>query len=117
MFSLTSIAASAAVMAVASGLLLFVWRKDTREGTAAGVIAPALVAGLSVLVYRAAGNTGILNEDPVPAVSPNDVLCPVVTYAALGMYAAFRTPSDHADWERRRAALTLVSLVVNIVTI
>ena len=114
---MASIAASAAVMAVVGGMLLLVWRRDTREGTVAGVIAPALVAGLPVLLYRAAGNTGVLNEDPIPAVSPNDVLCPVVTYAALGVYAAVRTPSDRAGWERRRAALTLVSLVVNIVTI
>ena len=74
------------------------------------------MAGLSALLYRAAGNVAVLNEDPIPAVSPNDVLCPLVTYVALGLYAAWRPPVDRPGWGRRRAALTLVSLAVNIVT-
>ena len=39
----------------------------------------AVVVGISVVVWRSAGNTGALNNDPIPVVSPNDVLCPLVT--------------------------------------
>jgi hypothetical protein len=31
-----------------------------------------------------AGNTQALNDNPIPLVSPNDVLCPVLTYVVLG---------------------------------
>ena len=117
MFPLTSIGASAAVATVAAGLVLLVWRRGARGRLVPEVAAPALVAGLSVLLWRAAGNVATLNDDPIPGVSPNDVLCPVVTYVALGVYGAFRRPSDQVGWERRRATLTLVALAVNVVTI
>src|SRR5262249_20707583 len=104
-------------MAVAGALVLLAWRRGARDDLVAELVAPALVAGLSVLLWRAAGNVAVLNDDPIPAVSPNDVLCPLVTYVALGVYAAWRAPADRAGWERRRAALTLLSLAVNIVTI
>ncbi len=77
----------------------------------------ALVAGISVLVWRSAGNTGALNNDPIPGVSPNDVLCPLVTYLFIGFYAAFRHPVDTVRFEQARVLLTLVSFVVNVVTI
>ena len=40
----------------------------------------ALVVAVSILLWRLAGNVGLLNEDPIAFVGPNDVLCPVVTY-------------------------------------
>ncbi len=76
-----------------------------------------LVAGLSVLVWRSAGNTGALNADPLPGVSPNDVITPLVTYLCLGMYTAVRRPVDASRFEQVRVLLTLISLVVNVVTI
>jgi hypothetical protein len=63
------------------------------------------------------GNAGALNNDPIAGVSPNDVLCPLVTYLFLGFYAAFRRPVDPTRFEQLRVLLTLVSLVVNIITI
>jgi hypothetical protein len=116
-FTLTSIAASAAVATVAAALVLFLWRPGARDRLLAEVAAPALVAGLSLLLWRAAGNVAALNDDPIPLVSPNDVLCPVVTYVALGVYGALGQASGQPAWERRRAVLTLVSLAVNVVTI
>jgi hypothetical protein len=50
-------------------------------------------------------------------VSPNDVLCPLVTYLFIGFYAAFRRPTDTIRFEQARVLLTLVSFVVNVVTI
>lgn len=77
----------------------------------------AVVVGLSVLVWRSAGNSGVLNDDPIPpgesqrrAVSPGELsLC--------GFYTAFRRPVDAVRFEQARVLLTLVSLVVNVVTI
>ena len=59
----------------------------------------------------------MLNDDPIPVVSPNDVLCPVVTYVCLGLLAAFRSSIEGPHWPRIRALLTLLSLAVNVVTI
>jgi hypothetical protein len=50
-------------------------------------------------------------------VSPNDILCPVVTYMCLGILAGFRSSIRGIHWPRIRALLTLVSLVVNVATI
>jgi hypothetical protein len=50
------------------------------------------VVGLSVIVWRSVGNTGALNINTIPGVSPNDVLCPLVTYLFIDFYAAFRPP-------------------------
>jgi hypothetical protein len=77
----------------------------------------AAVVGFSILLWREAGNTAALNDDPIPVVSPNDVLCPVVTYVCLGILAAFRAIINGPHWPRIRALLTLLSLVVNVVTI
>ena len=77
----------------------------------------ALVVGLSVLAWRSFANVAPLNNDPVPPVSPNDALSPIVTYVALGWYAAFRPPRDAARWERERVLLAAVSFVVNVIAI
>jgi hypothetical protein len=84
-------------------------------GTAA-TIALGLVVAVSILVWRSAGNTPALNDDPIAFVSPNDVLCPVITYVSLGLYAAARHPETDA-WPKVRLLLTTVSLVANIVLI
>jgi uncharacterized membrane protein YeaQ/YmgE (transglycosylase-associated protein family) len=73
--------------------------------------------GLSILLWREAGNTPALNDDPIPLVSPNDVLGPVLTYVCLGLLGAFRATLRREEWPRLRALLTLLSLVVNVVTI
>jgi hypothetical protein len=62
-------------------------------------------------VWRSAANTSALNNDPIPVVSPNDVLCPLVTYLFIGFYAAFRPPLDTKRFEQSRVLLTLVSFV------
>jgi hypothetical protein len=77
----------------------------------------AVVVGLSIVLWRAAGNTPSLNDDPIPLVSPNDVLCPVLTYVCLGLYAGVRQLGQGPEWQRLRAVLTIVSLVVNVATI
>ena len=76
-----------------------------------------VIVGFSVFAWRMAGHVAQLNDDPIPPFSPNDLLCPVVTYALLGIYAAFHRPTDFAQWEKTRAWLTAVSFVVNVLFI
>ena len=102
--------------AVSFGLLL-IRGKSSGAMPSREAAAVSLVVGLSIIAWRLAGNVAQLNDDPIPPFSPNDLLCPVITYVFLGVYAAFRPPADRARWERARALLNIVSLVVNVVTI
>ena len=77
----------------------------------------ALVAGASIFAWRLSGNIPQLNDDPIGALSPNDWLCPVVTYVFLGIYGALWPPANRSGWEPARALLTIVSFAVNVVTI
>jgi len=116
-FPFAHIALTAAITAGAALLVLVALRARFKALRLSDCLLVGLVAGLSVLVWRSAGNTGALNNDPIPAVSPNDVLCPLVTYLFIGFYAAFRRPLDAMRFEQARVLLTLVSFVVNVVTI
>ena len=119
MFSLTQILVSSLVGAIASLVALWLygrWAKDAAPRPVDAVLI-ALVVGISILLWREAGNSPTLNNDPIPVVSPNDVLCPIVTYVCLGILAGFRSTLMGPDWNRIRALLTLVSLVVNVATI
>jgi hypothetical protein len=117
-FSLTQILVSTIVGAVLSALVLVIYARRTETRVAAAdIVLFALTVGGSILLWREAGNTPMLNEDPIPLVSPNDVLCPVLTYVCLGLLAAFRPSMNGPHWPRLRALLTLLSLVVNVATI
>ena len=75
-FPFARIALTAAITAGAALLVLVVLRlRFTKLSLVDGLLI-SVVVGLSVLMWRSAGNTGALNNDPIPAVSPNDVLCP-----------------------------------------
>ena len=119
MFSLTQILVSTLVGSIASLVALWLYRRSAKDARLlpVDVALAAIVVGISILLWREAGNTPTLNDDPIPVVSPNDVLCPVVTYVCLSILAVFRSSTVGAPWPRMRAVLTLVSLVVNVVTI
>ena len=104
---------SALIGAVLAVVVLMPWR--TKQWLEEGVL--GVIVGLSILVWRAGANVDILNSDPVPAVSPNDLACPVFSYVCLQVYAGIRGQGEPATWARDRALLTLVSLLVNVVTI
>lgn len=117
-FPFSQIALTAGIMAVVSLLLLCGACRYFKVQSLGEIIVIAIVAGFSVLAWRSAGNTTALNADPIPAISPNDVLCPVMTYVLLGVYGALRHPGGHGvRFEQTRAVLTLVSFAVNVITI
>ena len=113
------VAGTALVGVVVSLIVLWAngrWGKVAVYPSAESIVV-AVVVGLSILAWRLSGNIAELNEDPIGALSPNDWLCPVVTYMFLGIYAAFRPPRSPAGWPRLRALLTIGSFLVNVVTI
>jgi len=116
-FPLWWIALTAAIAFGASIALLFVLSRRGYAFTAREIFLLAFVVGLSVLAWRSAANVPLLNDDPIPPFSPNDFLCPLVTFVALELYAAFRKPGSLSNWERTRAWLTLVAFVVNVFAI
>src|SRR5438876_11137061 len=117
MFPFWQIANSTWIAALISVVLLLVWRRRSPMSAIWDVLVPAVLVGLSILIWRTVGNLAQLNDDLVPGFSPNDLLCPVITYTLLGCYGGIRSPADMRRWERVRAVLTLVSLLVNVVTI
>jgi hypothetical protein len=116
-FPFARIALTAVITAGVALLVLVVLRSRFKGLSRVDCLLVAVVVGISVIVWRSAGNTGALNNDPIPPVSPNDVLCPLVTYLFIGFYAAFRRPTDTIRYEQARVLLTLVSFVINVVTI
>ena len=119
MFGIQQIVLSTAVGAIVSLVVLYLdaryWQPaafDIRGG-----LVLSLLVGFSILLFRLGANVQQLNDDPIPLASPNDLLCPVVTFVALSVYSGLRGAADQALLARNRAILTLVSLAVNIVTI
>ena len=120
MFSLGQIALSSIAGAVAAALIVILYARAHGVSVSAArglALRLGLLVGLSIVFWRAAANTPTLNDDPMPFVSPNDVLCPVVTYVVLGLYGASTRDGRTTGWPAIQALLTLVSLVVNVVTI
>jgi hypothetical protein len=74
-----------------------------------------LAAGLGVLLWRLGANIPALNDDPIPGLSPADVLSGPVAFVAVGVYTGLRGASER--WASAQALAALVALVVNIVTI
>jgi len=111
-------AIAVAVGLVASAIVVMAYARWTRVPVSwIDTVLISLIVGASILVWREAGNTPALNDDPIPVVSPNDPLSPVLMHVCLGLLAAFRGSVRTDEWPQLRAVLTLLSLVVNVVTI
>ena len=113
-FPAWQIALDALVASIAS-LLFLRWR--FREISAREALGVALVVGVSVLGWRAVCNVAVLNDDPIPPISPNDVLAPMATYVLVSVYAAFRDASAWPGWPRAVGWLVAISFVANVVVI
>ena len=116
MFGIQQIVISTVVGAIVCAVVLYLDARYLRRAAfdSRGAVIPSLLVGFSILLFRLGANVQQLNDDPIPLASPNDLLCPVVTYVFLSVYAGLR---DQTQLSRRRALLTLVSLAVNIITI
>lgn len=77
----------------------------------------AVLVGVSVLTWRLSGNVSVLNDDPIGGLSPNDFICPVVSYVFLSLYMDIRQPLEVSTWMRARAWLVIIVFLVNVFTI
>jgi hypothetical protein len=74
-FSFAHIALTATITAVIALLVLAVMRSRFKMLRLSDCLLVAVVVGLAVIVWRSVGNTGALNNDPIPGVSPERVYC------------------------------------------
>jgi hypothetical protein len=119
MFGIQQIVISAVVGVIVSAVVLYLDARYLRRAAfdSRGAVVLSLLVGFSILLFRLGANVQQLNDDPIPLASPNDLLCPVVTFVVLSVYASLRGGPDETRFGRNRALLTLVSLAVNIITI
>jgi hypothetical protein len=116
--ALTSLITAILTAALAGGAIVQ-RRMQGTSGQRADHILDALMiglaAGLGVLLWRLGANTPTLNDDPIPGVSPADVLSGPVAFVAVGVYTGLRGSS--VRWASTQALAAVVALVVNIITI
>jgi hypothetical protein len=110
---------TAVLTAALAGATIVLHRSEGAPGQRAGQVLDALViglaAGLGILLWRLGANIPTLNDDPIPGVSPADVLSGPVAFVAVGVYIGLRGASER--WTSAQALAAVVALVVNIVTI
>jgi hypothetical protein len=119
--ALTSL--TTAVLTAALAVVAIARRRSTPAADASGkrtrqivdLLVISLAAGLGVLLWRLGANIPTLNDDPIPGVSPADVLSGPVAFVAVGVYTGLRGASER--WASAQALAALVALVVNIITI
>ena len=117
MFPLAQILLCALVAAAGAAVVLYLTGRTGGSVSRRDVLSLAAVVGLSTVVWRSAANVGALNDDPMPWVSPNDLLSPAITYVALDLYASLTAVRGRREWPRSRALLTLVALAANVLAI
>lgn len=87
----------------------------TRTGQLVDLLMIGLTAGLGVMLWRLGANVPTLNDDPIPGVSPADVLSGPVAFVAVGVYTGLRGASER--WASAQALAAVVAIGVNIITI
>jgi hypothetical protein len=96
-------------------------RVSTWSSHGAGdIVGIGVASGLGVLLWRLGANVPTLNDDPIPGVSPADVLSAPMAYVAASIYVRLRAAGVLERRERLAVApavAALVALIVNIVTI
>jgi hypothetical protein len=102
---------------IAALLSLVVLRWRFRSISLREAVLMAVLVGVSVMAWRLSGNVSVLNDDPIGGLSPNDFICPVVSYVFLSLYLDMRQPVEVSTWIRARAWLTLIVFLVNVFTI
>jgi hypothetical protein len=82
------IAATALSGAVMSYLVLLIYGRWGRGLAMAQRqrLVLAVLAGGSIMAWRLSGNIPDLNDDPAGLLSPNDWLCPMLTFVVLSLY-------------------------------
>ena len=115
MFPAWHIALTALITAVLSGSGAVVAARQQRSVVDALLV--GIAAGLGILLWRLGANTPTLNTDPIPGISPADVLSAPLVYVAVGMMAGLRGRETAERLGSAQALAALIALLVNIITI
>jgi len=113
-FTTLHIAVTAAIT-TAAGLPIALWRM--RAGDRWTAVAIATLAGVAVFAWRLSANMPQLNADGAAPFSANDWAAPMLSYVVMSCYAGLRPPADVHRFGQTRAALTIISLAVNVIAI
>jgi hypothetical protein len=116
-FPLWWIALTALTAAGGSAVVLLVAHLRFRAVTALEIVLLTVTVGVTVFAGRLSCNVAVLNEDPLAGFSPNDFLCPMLTFVTLELVVGLLPLRDARAWFRVRAWLVLVSFAVNVLTI
>jgi hypothetical protein len=84
------------------------------------VIGVGVAPAFGVLLWRLGGNVPALHNDPIPGISPADVLSAPLAYVAPSCYCRLRAvgaSEQAAHLIAAPAVAALVALIVNIITI
>jgi 4-hydroxybenzoate polyprenyltransferase len=111
------IALTALSAAGSSAIVLLFFQLRLKTISVLEVVLLTLVVGVSVLVGRLVCNISLLNNDPISGFSPNDLLCPMLTFVMLEIFMGLHPLKQAKAWLRLRALLVLVSFAVNVLTI
>jgi len=114
-FSTGHIVLTAAISGVLAAAIGLAWQRG--EHRVLDAVAIGLLTAGAVFMLRKSANMPQLNNDGLSGFSANDWLAPTVTFVALGIYGAFRPPSEPRRYQQSAAAATIVALVVNVLTI
>src|SRR5258707_15858784 len=92
-FPFAHIALTAAITAGAALLGLVALRARFKTLPLVDCLLVAVVAGISVLVWRSAGKTGALNTRPLSPVRPHPMLLPPATCLFIRLFPGFARPA------------------------
>jgi hypothetical protein len=116
-FPLWWIALTAITAAGVSTVVLLVAHLRFKAVTALEVVLLTIAVGVSVLAGRLSCNVPVLNEDPLAGFSPNDFICPMLTYVLLEVFVGLRPLERPTNWPFVRSLLVIASFAVNVLTI
>jgi hypothetical protein len=116
-FPLWWIALTALTAAGLSAIVLLIAHIRFKAVTALEVVLLTVTVGVSVLAGRLSCNVPVLNQDPIAGFSPNDFICPMLTFVLLEVVVGLRPFEHPTNWPRIRAVLVIVSFAVNVLTI
>lgn len=114
--AVTALVTAVLTTAIAGGTAAWRWRTSERTSLAFGeLVGVGVASGLGVLLWRLGANVPALNDDPIPGISPADVLSAPLAYITVEIYVRLRGAPDRLS--AAAAVAALVALIVNIVTI
>jgi hypothetical protein len=114
-FTHSHIALTASITGILSAAIAL-WRLDGQRRAFLALVVGVIVTA-AVYLWRASANMPQLNNDGLQGYSANDWLAPVISFVALSIYADLIPPTNPRRFAQVRAAATIITFAVNVITI